>query len=68
MDVSGASSAYFIMIGNVIGTYVSSLAPAVWLAIGLAGVDMGKHIRYSFFWMQFCSNVLVLVAILIWVI
>nr|MDF9460261.1 citrate:proton symporter [Bacillus pumilus] len=68
VGVSGTSVAYAMMIGNIIGTFVSPLAPAVWLAIGLAGVDMGKHIRYSFFWMWGFSIILLFVAMLIGII
>lgn len=35
-------------IGNNAGTFVSPFAPAVWLAVGLSGVSMGKHLKYSF--------------------
>ncbi|MGE6630592.1 CitMHS family transporter [Bacillus sp. NPDC077027] len=68
VGVSGTSSAYAMMIGNIIGTFVSPLAPAVWLAVGLAGVDMGKHIRYSFFWMWGFSILLVTIAIMMGII
>ncbi|MEC4586204.1 citrate:proton symporter [Bacillus safensis] len=68
VGVPGTSAAYAMMIGNIIGTFVSPLAPAVWLAVGLAGVDMGKHIRYSFFWMWGFSIILLFVAMLIGII
>jgi CitMHS family citrate-Mg2+:H+ or citrate-Ca2+:H+ symporter len=41
---------YAMAIGNNAGTFVSPFSPAVWLAVGIAGVDMGRHLRYSFFW------------------
>ncbi|MFK3937674.1 CitMHS family transporter [Alkalihalobacillus sp. NPDC078783] len=66
--VSAASTAYAMLIGNVIGTFVSPFSPALWLGIGLAGAEMGKHIRYSFLWMWGFSIVLVLVAVAIGVI
>ncbi len=48
--VDPTSVVYAMAIGNNAGTFVSPFAPAVWLAVGLAGVEMGKHLRYSFFW------------------
>lgn len=46
---------YAMAVGNNAGTFVSPFSPAVWLAVGLAGLDMGKHIRYSFLWIWFFS-------------
>ncbi|WP_018916684.1 CitMHS family transporter [Vreelandella zhanjiangensis] len=58
--VPTVSTAYAMVIGNIIGTFVSPLAPAVWLALQLAGLEMGKHIRYSFGIMWGFSLVLLL--------
>ncbi|RUR29918.1 CitMHS family transporter [Vreelandella nanhaiensis] len=58
--VPAVSTAYAMVIGNIIGTFVSPLAPAVWLALQLAGLEMGKHIRYSFGIMWGFSLVLLL--------
>ncbi|QQK80852.1 citrate transporter [Salicibibacter cibi] len=60
--VSSASTAYALLIGNVIGTFVSPFAPAVWLAIGLSGANMGQHIKYSFFWIWGFSIVMLVIA------
>ncbi|WP_017609573.1 CitMHS family transporter [Nocardiopsis xinjiangensis] len=49
--VESTTVAYSMIIGNIIGTYISPFNASVWLAVGLAGVDLGKHIRYSFMWM-----------------
>nr|WP_240502832.1 SLC13 family permease [Morganella morganii] len=46
---------YAMAIGNNAGTFVSPFSPAVWLAVGIAGVDMGRHLRYSFFWIWLFS-------------
>ncbi len=49
---------YAMAIGNNAGTFVSPFSPAAWLAMGLAGTDMGRHIRYSFGWIwlfSFCT-------------
>lgn len=62
--VAATSTAYAMLIGNVIGTFVSPFAPAVWLAMGLAEADIGKHIRYSFVIMWGFSVALLLVAML----
>ncbi|MGO4888193.1 CitMHS family transporter [Anaerobacillus sp. MEB173] len=66
--VESTSAAYAMIIGNIIGTFVSPFSPALWLALGLAGLEMGKHIRYSLFWVWGFSLVLMAVAILIGII
>lgn len=66
--VSSVSAVNALVIGNIIGTFVSPFSPALWLALGLAGLEMGKHIRYSFFIMWMFSIALVLFAVLIGVI
>lgn len=62
--VPTASTAYAMMVGNVIGTFVSPFAPAMWLALGLAEANVGRHIRYSFLIMWGFSIALVLIAVL----
>lgn len=47
IGVSPQGTVYALTIGNIIGTFISPFSPALWLALGLAGQDMGKHIRYS---------------------
>ncbi|WP_096439605.1 CitMHS family transporter [Alteribacter populi] len=66
--VSSVTAAYTMVIGNIIGTFVSPFSPALWLALGLAGLEMGRHIRYSFFWMWGFSIVLLFIAFLLGVI
>lgn len=60
--VEPASVVYALMIGNIIGTFISPFSPALWLALGLAGLDLGRHIRYSLWWMWGFSLVLFSVA------
>lgn len=67
-DVSSLSTAYSMIVGNIIGTFVSPFSPALWLALGLAGLEMGKHIRYSFMIMWGFSVVLLVISILLGVI
>lgn len=62
--VDAASTAYAMLIGNVIGTFVSPFAPAMWLALGLADANVGQHIKYSFMIMWGFSLVLLLAAVL----
>ena len=66
--VSSVSAVNALVIGNIIGTFVSPFSPALWLALGLAGLEMGKHIRYSFVIMWLFSITLVIFAIAIGVI
>lgn len=49
------SVAYAVIVGNIIGTYLSPFNASLWLGVGLAGVDLGRHIRYSFAWMWIFS-------------
>ncbi|WPF66210.1 MULTISPECIES: CitMHS family transporter [unclassified Corynebacterium] len=46
--VSAVGAASALIIGNVIGTFVSPFSPALWLAIGLARADMGRYLRLGF--------------------
>lgn len=46
--VSGMGTAAAMIIGNVIGTFVSPFSPALWLALGLAGAQMGKYLKLAF--------------------
>ncbi len=56
--VEATTAVYALQIGNVIGTFVSPFSPALWLGLGLAGLDMGRHIRYSLLTMWSFSLVL----------
>lgn len=60
--VEAIPAAYALIIGNIIGTFISPFSPALWLALGLAGLDMGRHIRYSLLWVWGFSLVLLAVA------
>ena len=43
--VSGMGAASALIIGNVVGTFVSPFSPALWLALGLADGQMGKYLK-----------------------
>lgn len=60
--VSGTGAAAAMIIGNIIGTFVSPFSPALWLAIGLAGGTIGKHIKLTFPIAWIFSIILVLIA------
>lgn len=66
--IDSLSTAYAMIIGNIVGTFISPLAPAVWLALGLSGLEMGKHLKFSFFWMWGLSIVLLIAAVFLGVI
>src|SRR5690606_22504605 len=66
--VPSLSTAYAMIIGNIVGTFVSPLAPAVWLALGLSGLEMGKHLRYSLFWLWGLALVLLFIAVILGVV
>ena len=52
-------------IGNVIGIFISPFSPALWLGLGLAQVNIGAHIRYSFLWIWGLSAALMVFAMLL---
>ncbi|UOQ92366.1 CitMHS family transporter [Halobacillus shinanisalinarum] len=62
--ITSITTAHTMIIGNIIGTFISPFAPALWLALGLTGLEMGRHIRYSLFWMWGFSVVLLMAAFL----
>lgn len=62
VGVEPTKAGYAVMMGSIVGTFVSPFSPALWMGLGLANLSMGKHIRYSFFWVwglavaiMFCS-------------
>lgn len=65
LGVGSVTVVYAVLIGNVIGTYISPFNASLWLGIGLAGIDMGKHIRYSFLPMWVFSIVMLVAAVLL---
>jgi len=64
---SPESTAYIMLVSNVAGTFISPFSPALWLAIGLAGIDIGKYIKYSFMWIWLIS-IFLLICTMIFVI
>ncbi len=62
IGVDSLSATYAMIIGNIIGTFISPFSPALWLALGLAGCNMGQHIRYSLLWMWGFSIVMMVAA------
>lgn len=63
--INPVSTAYSMVIGNIVGTFVSPFSPALWLAIGLAEANMGTYINYAFFWIWGFAIVLLGIAVLI---
>lgn len=62
--IGSLSTAYAMIIGNIVGTFVSPFSPALWLALGLAGLEMGRHIRYSLLWMWGLGIILLIIAVI----
>ena len=60
--ISSESVVYAMLIGNIIGTFISPFSPALWLALGLAKLEMGEYLRYAFSWIWTLSLLLMLVA------
>lgn len=63
--INPVSTAYSVVIGNIVGTFVSPFSTALWLAIGLAEANMGTYIKYAFFWIWGFAIVLLGIAVLI---
>lgn len=66
--VAPTSAAYAMLIGSIVGTFVSPFSPALWMGLGLAKLSMGQHIKYSFFWIWAISIITLLGAIAIGVV
>src|SRR5690625_7983911 len=60
--IPSLATTYAMIIVNIVGTFVSPFLPALWLALGLVNLEMGIHIRYSFFWLWGISIVLLVLA------
>lgn len=46
--IASETTAYMMLFGSTISQ--GFLSPALWLGVGLAGIEIGKFIRYAFFW------------------
>ena len=68
VGVAPQSAGYAMLIGSIVGTFVTPLSPALWMGLGLARLSMGAHIRYSFFWIWGLSLLTLLGAMLIGVV
>ncbi|EGK12491.1 CitMHS family transporter [Kroppenstedtia eburnea] len=66
--IDSLSMAYSMIVGNIVGTFISPFSPALWMALGLANLEMGKHIRYNIFWLWGISLILIVISVLIGVI
>lgn len=66
--VAPQASGYAMLIGSIVGTFVTPLSPALWMGLGLAQLSMGKHIRYSFFWVWGLSLIILASSIAIGVV
>lgn len=62
-DVTPQAAAYALLVGSIVGTFLSPFSPALWLALGLSGLDMGRHIRFSLAPMWAFSLGLMLIAL-----
>jgi len=63
--IASTTTVYALMIGNVIGTFLSPFSPALWLALGLARLEFGRHLRYAFLPMWIFSLLLMGFAVAI---
>ncbi len=61
VDAQGVASA--MLIGENTGFGISPVVPSVYLAIGLAGVELYKHIRYTVLWAWGISLVMLAAAV-----
>ncbi|NDW57948.1 citrate transporter [Yangia sp. PrR004] len=63
--IDPASTVHALVIGNIVGTFISPFSPAMWLALGLARAEIGRHIRYSILTMWVYSLILMAVGYLL---
>lgn len=63
--VAATTTVYAMVIGNVIGTFLSPFSPALWLGLGIARLEFGKHLQYSFVPMWIFSLLLMGLAVVI---
>jgi len=66
--VDPASVANAMLIGENTGFGISPVVPSVYLAIGLAGVELYRHIRYTVLWAWGISLVMLAAAVLLGVV
>nr|WP_288453764.1 citrate:proton symporter [uncultured Pseudomonas sp.] len=66
--VDPAAVANAMLIGENTGFGVSPVVPSVYLAIGLAGVELYKHIRYTVLWAWGISLIMLAAAVLLGVV
>ncbi|MCL7987252.1 citrate:proton symporter [Sphingobacterium sp. lm-10] len=57
--VDPLTAMHVMMVGNIVGTFISPLSPALWLALGLTGLDLGKYLKYAFFYTWAFSIILI---------
>ena len=57
-----------MLIGENVGFPISPMVPSVYLAVGLAGVSLGEHIKRSFIWFWGVGIVLMIAALILGVI
>lgn len=62
--VDPISVAHAMSIGSIVGTFISPFSPALWLALGLAGLEMGRYIRYAFLYLWGFSLIMMVVGYL----
>ena len=61
--IEPATVARAMLIGENVAFPVSPVVPSVYLGIGLAGIQLGEHIRYSFLWLWAISIVMLVAGI-----
>ncbi|QTS85518.1 citrate transporter [Ectopseudomonas khazarica] len=66
--VDPAAVAKALLIGENTGFGISPVVPSVYLAIGLAGVELYRHIRYTLLWAWGISLVMLAAAVLLGVV
>jgi citrate-Mg2+:H+ or citrate-Ca2+:H+ symporter, CitMHS family len=63
--VASTTTVYALVIGNVIGTFLSPFSPALWLGLGIARLEFGRHLRYAFLPMWVFSLLMMGIAVAI---
>lgn len=66
--VEPATVARAMLLGENVAFPVSPVVPSVYLGIGLAGIQIGEHIRYSFLWLWLISLIMLFAGIVLGII
>ncbi len=63
-DIDAMNVAVTMLVGKNVSILISPMVSATFLAIGLAGVELRDHIKFSFFWLYGISLLMLVISII----